>query len=399
MKLFIVLLFITSTFAQENFGVREKVNAYTEREIRKVLSKEFIQRLNKYKNLENNPRKYYESLSLSESERKSFFKLFPKAIKEDLPKITLTKSGIITLTYKNETSHFTFSDLAKNQVYIKDVLVKLPVGDIKSFTQYFNIFNKNMNDAFSKKITFIKVLNFLNPVTHVHAMSGSEYLAIPDGDELPIFKRQGYDKSEKIVNNLYDDTDYRHNIRQTKQVLLAAIIAISSDLNLDFLANYDEKKKNLPNNLKMLYDRIHELASSCNNFKNDPSRKGDFASYNKASKMLTSLDLVNEKINRLESLGKDWWGEIDRVVWSRTSFSFNPDAKSYNICKVKRIAEIYEDKRLCGNLDKITNCLIEFQSSGRVSNKRLNDAQMDLVIENLGGEDYGQDDVIRWIEK
>ena len=399
MKLLIVLLFITNTFAQENFGVREKVNSYAEKEVRKALTQEFARKLDKYKRLEKNPKKYYDSLALSEKERKSFYKLFPKALKEDLPKITLSKTGVVTLKYKDGTAHFSFDDLANNQIYIKDILVKLPVGGSKTFTEYFNIFNKNMYKAFTKKTTFFKVINFLNPIPVANAMTGSEYLNIPDGEMVPKFKRQGYDKRDEIVHNLHDDTDFKHNVRQTKQVLLAAIIGLHSDLDLHRFANYQNKKQYLPANLKMIYDRIHELASSCNNFKTDTSRSGDLANYNEASKMLAALDVVNEKMNRLESLGKDWWAHMNRLVWTRTSFTFDPDAKSYNICRVKRISEIYEDKRLCDNLDKITHCLIDFRSSDRVIDRRLNDDQMYKIIDSSALEEYGQDDVIKWIEK
>jgi len=235
--------------------------------------------------------------------------------------------------------------------------------------------------------------------SEAHAMSGSEYLSIEDVYSVPIFKRQGYSKEDKIIDNLYDNSDYNHNRRQTMQVLLASIMALNSDLDLNFQANYKEKKKNLPENLKKLYDRIDELANSCNSFKDDPARSGDIGSYNQAGQMLTALDRVNEKMNRIESVGKRWWGDINELVWQRTSFHFGPDAKSYNICRVKRISEIYEDKRLCNNLDKITNCLIEFRSSGRVSDKTLTDAQMQLLIYNPRARDHGQEDLIRWIEK
>ena len=402
MKLILTILLtllILPVSAQENFGIKGKVNRLVGRKMTAAYSREVVSRIETYNKLRHTPQKYFKSIGMSSKEIDMLVKALPELKVRSLPELIVRKSGILILRDRGSVVKFSFKSLSKREIYINGIKVKTPKMEAHKFNKYFKDFNKNMYQAFNQKTTFVDILNFLLPISSVNAQSGIDYLNIPDGDELPHYKREGYDKNDKEINNLYDDTEFKHNIRQTKQVLLAAIMAISSDLELDFLANYEDKKKNLPENLKKLFDRIGKLANSCDSFKNDPAKSGDFASYNEAGKMLTSLDLVNEKINRIESLGKDWWGEIDRLVWSRTSFHFNPDAKSYNICKADRITEMYKDEKLCENMDKITTCLIEFRSSGRVSDKRLTDDQMDLVIENLGGEDYGQDDVIRWIQK
>ena len=402
MKLILTMLLTLSIFsstAQENFGIKGKVNRLVGRKMTAIYTDEVVRRIESYNTLRHTPKKYFESIGMSKREIDSLVTALPELKVRSLPKLIIRKSGILILRDRGSVVKFSFKSLGKREIYINGIKVKTPEMKSRKFEKYFKDFNKNMYTAFNQKTTFVDILNFLIPISSTNAQSGIDYLNIPDGDEVPHYKREGYDKSDKEVNNLYDDTDFKHNIRQTKQVLLAAIMAISSDLELEYWANYVDKKKSLPGNLKKLFTRIDKLASSCESFKNDPSKSGDFASYNDAGRMLTSLDLVNEKMNRIESLGKDWWSEIDSLVWKRTSFHFNPDAKSYNICKADRISEMYKDEKLCENMDKITNCLIEFRSSGRVSDKTLTDEQMDLMIENINGKDYGQDDVIRWIEK
>lgn len=404
MKILILLLFVSTSFGQENFGMREKVNSFAEKEVRKILTDEFIRRLDKYKQLESNPKEYYNSLGLTAKEKETFLSYFPKALKENLPKITLNKAGLITLTYKDETAHFSFSDLSKNQIYIQNTLVKLPTGDIKNFTQYFNMFNENMYQAFSNKTTFIKVLNIFSLVPSVQAES--EYLNIPDRRSVPHYYKEGWDK-EDDTPSLYKEEEeiaermfgfrIRHNIKQTKQVLLAAVMAINSDLELKTQANYENKKIALPNNLRILYNRIGKMAKMCDSERIETG--GKFKEGSEATKMLTALELVNEKINRMESLGKSWFSEIDELIWMRTSMHFTPNVKSFNICKIERIREMYEDKNLCDNMNKLAQCLIDFRTSGKVSNTRLTDEQMDLVIDNPGGLDHGQDEILRWIQE
>ncbi|WP_372654619.1 hypothetical protein [Halobacteriovorax sp.] len=406
MKFLIILLFLSNSFAQENFGMKEKVNSFAEKEVRKILTNEFISRLDKYKKLEKKPKEYYNSLGFTEEERKAFFKFFPDALKEDLPSITLNKAGLITLTYKGESAHFSFSDLAKSQVYIKNKLVKLPVGNVKNFTEYFNIFNENMYKSFNEKSVFFKALELIIPNASAQTISGEEYLSIPDGKSVPEYNREGWDRNDKVENLYKEEQEHsmrmygfkvNHNIRQTKQVLLAAVMAISSDIYLDFMANYKNKRTAIPNNLKTLFTKIGKMAATCDEERRETG--GKFVKGSEATKMLTALEVVNEKMNRIESVGKNWWGEIDDLVWQRTTFHFNPDYKSYNICKVKRITEMYEDKKLCDNLEKLTQCLVDFRTSGKVSNTRLNDEQMDLLIDNPRGRDYGQDDILNWVQE
>jgi len=237
-------------------------------------------------------------------------------------------------------------------------------------------------------------------------ISGEEYLSIPDGKSVPDYNREGWDRNDKVENLYKEEQEYsmrmygfkvNHNIRQTKQVLLAAVMAISSDIYLEYMANYRNKRTSIPKNLKTLYTKIGKMAASCDRERRETG--GKFVKGSEATKMLTALEVVNEKMNRIESVGKNWWGEIDDLVWQRTTFHFNPDYKSYNICKVKRIREMYEDKRLCDNLEKLTQCLVDFRTSGKVSNTRLNDEQMDLLIDNPRGRDYGQDDILNWVQE
>ncbi|WP_372654618.1 hypothetical protein [Halobacteriovorax sp.] len=402
MKFLITIFFlfsILSSYGQENFGIKGKVDRLVGRQITSIYSNEVIARIENYNKLRNTPKKYFESIGMNPQEINGLIGALPELKTRSLPELLIRKSGILILRDRGSVIKFTFKSLGKREIYINGIKVKTPKMVDEKFNSYFKSFNENMYSAFNKKTTFIQILHLLNPIVSVQAGAGEDYLNIKDGTEVPHYNREGYDRSDKEIHNLYDNTDFNHNVRQTKQVLLAAIMTISSDLELSFMANYRNKKQELPDNLKKLYDKIDKLANSCNSFKEDPSKIGDVASYNQASRMLTSLDLVNEKMNRIESVGKNWWGEIDDLVWQRTSFHFNPDAKSYNICKVDRIREIYEDKNLCDNMDKITNCLIEFRSSGRVSDKRLTDDQMDLLIDNPRGRDYGQEDIMKWIQE
>lgn len=392
-----LFLSIFSSYGQENFGIKEKVNRMVGRKLTDIYSKEVVRRIENYNNLRTNPKKYFESVGMDAKVIEGLIKNLPELKTRSLPELVIRKSGIAILRDRGSVIKFSFKSLSKREIYINGIKVKTPKMEKDHFNKYFKNFNQNMYKAFNEKTSFINILNLINPILSVHAES--DYLNIPDGREVPHYQREGYDPNEFVYDNLYDDTEFKHNVKQTKQVLLAAIMAISSDLELSFMANYRNKKKELPDNLRKLYERIDQLANSCNNFKNDPSRKGDIESYNEATKMLTSLDLVNEKMNRMESLGKSWWGEIDDLVWMRTSMHFNPSAKSYNICKAERIKQIYEDKNLCENMNKITNCLIEFRSKGRVSDKRLSDEQMDLLIDNPRGRDFGQDDILNWIQE
>ncbi|WP_413699068.1 hypothetical protein ACLKMH_16160 [Psychromonas sp. KJ10-10] len=237
-----------------------------------------------------------------------------------------------------------------------------------------------------------------------------DYLDLPDGEEVPHYHRKGWDRNDD-VDNLYkvmeneirDRFGYesyrevKHNIKQTKQVLLASLMANAGDLDLHQIANYENKKENLPANLKKLYKRIDDMANMCDEER--VKTNGRFNNGSEATKMLTALDLTNEKINRLNSMGKIWWKEVDRLVWRRTSFHFDADAKSYNICRVERINKMYYDKNLCSNMEKLTQCLVDFRTSGRTSDKYLTDDQMDLLLDNPLGRDYGQDDILNWIQE
>ncbi|GEM_PF-2890684 len=411
MKALLVLcLLVSNIVAQENFGIKEKVNTFTENKIRHLLVKEFMSRLEKFKDLENNPKKYYKSLGLHPVEEKYLFKIFPKAAEAKLPKMTLSKTGEIRLTYNKQVAHFTLKDLKDRQVHIDGKTIKLPKRDFENFVDYYTEFNINVYDAFNKKTTRFNFLKTLHLIDSVHADEGSDYLNLPDWEEVPQYQRQGWDKND-ATPNLYSDMEkkierkfgkkaalaIRHNYRQTKQVLLASVMALAGDLELEEMANYDNKKVNLPKNLKKLYKHIDKIANVCD--KERIETNGKFRNGSDATKMLTALDLVNEKINRLSSMGKAWWLEVDNLVWGRTSFHPNPDGKSYNICLVKRIQQIYYDKNLCSNMEKLTKCLVDFRTSGRVSENYLSDEQMDLLLENPLGKDYGQEDVLQWIQE
>ncbi len=400
-----------SGFAQENFGIKDKVENYLKVNTERIVGDEILSRINKYKKLESDPKKYYESLGLTDSELKGFYKLFPGILKENLPKITLNKAGLLKLTYKDQSAHFTFSDLGKGHVYINNVLVKLPSDDVKSFPEYFNSFNKNLREATSKKTTFLNIIRSFSLISSANAQTiiyydeyvdesdlpKKNYLDYKDGDDIPHYHKDGYDPKDKVDKNLYDDTDFAHNVNQTKQILLAAIMAISNDIKLYSEANWANKKKNLPSNLKILYGKIDRMAKSCD--KERLETNGKFREGSDTVKMLTALDLVNEKINRLDTMGKDWQSEVDELVWRRTSFHVDFNGKSFNICKSKKMKSIYFDPNLCSNLNKITQCLIDFRTSGKVSDKRLSDKEMDLLLENPTGRDYGQEDILKWIQE
>ncbi|PIK15271.1 hypothetical protein [Halobacteriovorax sp. JY17] len=395
----ILTLFLTlsvfSSLAQENFGIKEKVDRLVSRKITDIYSKEIVSRIENYNALRANPREYFESVGIESSEIEAAFKIFPELTKNSLPELIIRKSGILVLRDRGNVVKFTFKSLASREVYINGVKIKTPKMTKYKFGQFFKDFSDNMYEGFNKKTTFMMFINSLSLIPSVHAQE-SDYLNLPDGEEVPHYHRKGYSPKDKIIDNLYSDEKFRHNVKQTSQVLLAGIMALAGDLELEQVANYENKKENLPANLKKLYKHIDKLANMCDEELAKPESKL-FTENNDATKMITALDRINEKINRLDSMGKSWWNEVDRLVWRRTSFHFDADAKSYNICHVERIKKIYEDKNLCGNMEKISNCLIKYRSTGRVSEKTLTDDQMDLLLDHPLGRDHGQDDVLKWI--
>ncbi len=399
MKL-ILTIFITlslcTTYGQENFGMKEKVNGFVEKKITNIFNKEVLKRLENYNNLRENPRKYFSSIGISSVEMDALIKIFPELKTRSLPRMIMRDSGIFTVRDRGSVVKFSFKSLAKSEVYINGVKVILPDMKSSSFGEYVKSFNSNMYKAFNKKTSFLYFLNSFKLISSVNAQE-IDYLDIKDGDDVPHYHKMGHDPSAKIIKNLYDDSEFAHNVNQTKQVLLAAIMAISNDIKLFSDANWENKKFNLPNNLKILYGKIDKMANLCEKESINTNKK--FNNPGPATEMLTALDLVNEKINRLDTMGKDWKSEVDDLVWRRTSFHVDFNAKSFNICNDERIKKIHYDPNLCSNLDKITQCLIDFRSSGRVSEKRLDDSLMDKLLENPTGKDYGQDDIIDWVKE
>lgn len=397
LKALFTYLLIFSALGQEDFGIKEKVDRLVSRKITNLYSKEVVNRIKNYNKLRTNPKKYFESIGIAAVEISAMFKVMSELKTKSLPELIIRESGILTLRDKGSVVKFSFKSLADREVYINGVKVKTPKMTKYKFGQYFSDFSESMFEGFNKKTSFVNLLNTLTFIPTVHADEGSDYLNLPDGEEVPHYQRQGYSPKDKIIDNLYSNAKFRHNVRQTSQVLLAGIIALASDLELDEMANYENKKVQLPKNLKILYKHIDKLAKMCEEELLRPESKL-FSEDTEATRMITALDRINEKLNRLDSMGKAWWNEVDTLVWTRTSFHFNPDAKSYNICHVERIKQIYEDKNLCGNMEKISNCLIKYRSTGRVSDKTLTDDQMDLLLENPLGKDYGQDDVLKAIQ-
>ncbi|ATH07485.1 hypothetical protein BIY24_05865 [Halobacteriovorax marinus] len=405
MKFLITLFFLVSQiYAQENFGIEEKVNSVAKRGVRRILVQDFIAKLEKFRNHENKPKEYYESLGLNKRELGLLLGATPIVLKNNLPKMSLTKNGIITFTYKNKTASFSIDDLNKHQIRIEGRVVALPSYEIKEFDKYILDFHKNIAKAFPKKVSLMNLFNELFLIQSANAqyysaeeMSGEEYLNLPDNRDVPYFSRKGWEKDKPVIRALYENSNLDYNVNQTLQVLTVAIMAISVDLGLNDMANFRNKKKNLPENLKKFYKRIDEMATTCDKEKLETN--GKFREGSDATNMLIALDRVNERINRLENMSTLWWQELNPLLWNHTSFRFDPDSKSYNICLVKRIKEIYHDPKLCDNLDKITKCLIAFRSSGRVIDKTLTDDQMDLLLENYGGRDYGEKDILRWMNE
>ncbi|WP_417334830.1 hypothetical protein [Halobacteriovorax marinus] len=395
----LLALFLTlslfSASGQENFGIKGKVDRLVSRKITEIYSKEVIKRVESYNKLRHTPAKYFEQIGMGPAAVESFLKAFPESKSRSLPELIIRESGILILRDRGNVVKFSFKSLSKREVYINGVKVNTPKMVNSDLDQFFKEFNQNMFDAFHKKVSFIDVLSNIF-IQSVYAQE-SDYLQLPDGKEVPHYRRKGYDKTKKPLLSLYKNDNLDYNVNQTNQVLLASIMAISADLELNDMANYRNKKVNLPANLKKLYKKIEDLANTCHS--ESVSTKGKFVEGSEATKMLTALDRVNERINRLENMSTLWWQELDELVWNRTSFHFDPDSKSYEICKVERIKEIYYDRNLCENMDKITDCLVAFRSSGRVNEKTLTDDQMDLLLENPAGRDYGQDDVLRWIQK
>lgn len=360
-----LLFFLSSTLiAQEDYGIRKKLNEYSMQEISSVVIKSINRSFIEYKKHRITPKAYVDKVFLeNENEKQIVHKYFEKTLSRPLANFYVNKKSQFVFKEKGVVLKFTLKQLFKSKVSINGKIVKIPTG--KTFEETIFLLNSEIQNSLDSK----KQTSNFTLINSVYA----------DEAELDDRKVDSLYKSDKYVKN------------QTTQGLMLSLLLLYKDIGITesgFISNRKLKK-----NLVNYYNKISELAKSCHEEKVDTN--GKFRPKSQVVKNLKAIDLVNEEIHRKDMMRTDWSSEINVFVWTRLKYTFKETRKSYNICKNNALKKIYADDMLCKNLEKLTDCLVAFRSSGKISEKRMEESEMS----DLFSEDKGIDDINNLMER
>jgi len=345
----ISLLFSGPLLAQEEYGITEKVKNYSVQEISSAMIKSINRSFVDYNKYRKTPNKYLEVV-LGKQDKLVIQKYFESSLKRPLPKLQMNKKSEFVFKQNNYVMKFTLDQLFKSTISINAKMVKVPTG--KSLEETIFLLNSEIQNAVNTRKS-----------TSSFSLIESTYATDSDLDD-------------KKVKSLYNSD--RFVSHQATQGLVLSLLLLYKDIGVSesgFIANRRLKKS-----LINFYNHISKLAKSCTEEKENTN--GKFKSQSNVVKNLKAIDLVNAELHRKNMDRKEWSREISVFVWTRLKYNFKDPRRSFNICKSEPLIKVYKDANLCKNLEKLTNCLIAFRSSGKISETRLDETEMSNLFTN-----------------